>query len=122
MGVHPPPSPAWVNFSIMMECTVRQKAAVAALCVLCELTHSGEQHVIQKKSDGHDDEHQLPRLPIGQELNPMKIENTKKFSKNKLDGFEMASLVSPSLYVVNVARICVLLEFCKMFTVSPHNK
>jgi hypothetical protein len=34
MGVHPPPSPGWANFSIMVEWK-RQKVDIAALWVLC---------------------------------------------------------------------------------------
>lgn len=34
------------------------------------LTHSGEQHVVQKKCNGHDDKHQAARAPASfQELN-----------------------------------------------------
>jgi hypothetical protein len=34
-GVHPPPSPAWDDFTLVMECTVRHKVAIATLFVLC---------------------------------------------------------------------------------------
>jgi hypothetical protein len=34
VGVHPSPSPAWANFSIMMECTAESDRC-HSVCVLC---------------------------------------------------------------------------------------
>ncbi len=33
-GVHPPPSPGWADFTIMMECTTPESGHCHSLCVL----------------------------------------------------------------------------------------
>jgi hypothetical protein len=38
-GVHLPPSPGWADFTIMMGCIVRQKVALATLCLLFALNY-----------------------------------------------------------------------------------
>jgi hypothetical protein len=43
VGVHPPPSPAWANFSIMMERTPKS-GRCHSVCILCAGDRSIDQH------------------------------------------------------------------------------
>jgi hypothetical protein len=51
VDVHSPLSPARADFSIAMGCTVRQKSAIATLCVLCGSMPENILHTDKKKEN-----------------------------------------------------------------------
>jgi hypothetical protein len=81
--MHPPP-PVWANFSIVMEGTVRQKAAIATQCVLCGENLLGARTCLMNAelSSMHAEQGSIHAEPSRCKLDPCSVQvETSPFNK-----------------------------------------